>query len=392
MKNEKKVRIIYAAVIITSLLFLTVNSSQMMYADTAPRRAGQYGAYDSASKIVVMYGGQKDLGEVNWVFDTWSFDYNTNTWTKMEPAVTPYATFTPLVYDSESDMIIAYGGAHADHVASNQTWTYDYDTNTWSNAEPSTTPPLGLGGGDAVYDSESDVMILHGGGLTKDSNPDGGNILINQTWAYDYNTNAWINKTTALDPIGRNSLQMAYDSESDRVIVFGGCSRWLTCATDPTGDTLGQGTWAYDYNTNTWEEISVSTSPDPRYGHAMEYDSESDRVIMFGGYTHLDPTGMTDETWAFDYNTATWTQLNPEGDLERRWAEMVYDSDNDKILLFGGFDPDAQFEYLNEVWAFDYNENTWTLVTDKASFSLISFIISLNLIVIAILLRRRVKK
>jgi hypothetical protein len=114
---------------------------------------------------------------------------------------------------------------------------------------------------------------------------------------------------------------------------------------------------------------------------------------MFGGYSYLNPKGLTDETWSFDYNTATWTKLTPTGDLERRWGELVYDSTNDKIILFGGVDPDEQFVILDEVWVFDYNANTWTLMEeDGASFSMISFLISLNLIVIAILIRRRIKK
>jgi hypothetical protein len=39
---------------------------------------------------------------------------------------------------------------------------------------------------------------------------------------------------------------MAYDSESDRVILFGGC----------LGQTVWNETWAYDYNDNKWEKIS----------------------------------------------------------------------------------------------------------------------------------------
>ncbi|MCG3226337.1 MAG: hypothetical protein H7645_05400, partial [Candidatus Heimdallarchaeota archaeon] len=71
---------------------------------------------------------------------------------------------------------------------------------------------------------------------------------------------------------------------------------------------------------------------------------------------------------------------------------MAYDSTNDKIILFGGVDPDQQFTLLQEVWIFDYNANTWEQITEDTPFSMISFLISLNLIVVAILLRRRIKK
>jgi hypothetical protein len=35
---------------------------------------------------------------------------------------------------------------------------------------------------------------------------------------------------------------------------------------------------------NTWTNMNPSTHPGARSGHAMAYDSESDRVILFGGY------------------------------------------------------------------------------------------------------------
>jgi hypothetical protein len=153
---------------------------------------------------------------------------------------------------------------------------------------------------------------------------------------------------------------------------------------------MGKGTWAYDYNTNTWENVSVNMNPEFRYGHGMAYDSGSDKVIMFGGYSYLNAKGLADETWSFDYNTATWTKLSPTGDLERRGIKLVYDSANDKTILFGGVDPDDQYTMLDETWVFDYTANTWTLMeVNGTPFSMISFLISLNLVVIAILIRKR---
>ncbi|MCG3226336.1 MAG: hypothetical protein H7645_05395 [Candidatus Heimdallarchaeota archaeon] len=393
MENEKKVRIVYATVIMTTLLFLTTSSILLANAAIPKQRNSFSMEYDSTNQKVILYGGDTTYGDaapVGWNYDTWAFDYATNTWTKMEPATHPEGTFKSLAYDSESEKMIAWRGSISDHVVSNQTWIYDYSADTWTNAEPTGDPRLGLG--SIEYDSESDIVIAHGGSLGKDYNPDGVPILINQTWAYDYNTNTWTNMTDPSHPIGRYYHKLAYDSESDRIIMFGGGARFDTVAEDPTGKTMGQGTWAYDYNTNTWENVSVNMNPEVRYGHSMAYDSESDRVILHGGYYYLNPKGLTDETWAFDYNTATWTQLNPEGDLERRGANMAYDAENDKIILFGGVDPDAQFTLLKEIWIFDYNANTWTQLTEDTSFSMISFLISLNLIVIAILLRRKLKK
>jgi hypothetical protein len=46
--------------------------------------------------------------------------------------------------------------------------------------------------------------------------------------------------------------------------------------------------------------------------HAMVYDEEKDRIILFGGW--LDPNvpfDFTDEFWAYDYESNTWTDLTP---------------------------------------------------------------------------------
>ena len=70
---------------------------------------------------------------------------------------------------------------------------------------------------------------------------------------------------------------MAYDAESDRVILFGGDSRPIQFH---QGDT-----WAYDLDTNSWTDMNPATSPAERALPAMAYDPQSDRVILFGGWS-----------------------------------------------------------------------------------------------------------
>ena len=91
---------------------------------------------------------------------------------------------------------------------------------------------------------------------------------------------------------------MAYDSESDRVVLFGG--------TDSNFD-LGD-TWAYDLNTNAWTNMDPATRPGARGYHALAYDSQSDRIVLFGGKTDNKQRGISDETWAYDLNANAWTK------------------------------------------------------------------------------------
>src|SRR5437879_13787137 len=100
----------------------------------------------------------------------------------------------------------------------------------------------------------------------------------------------------ATKPSARWGHSLAYDSQSDRVILFGG-------ATPVIDDT-----WAYDFNTNTWTNMNPGTKPSARLGHSIAYDSQSDRVILFGG---ADSGGSIDDTWAYDLNTNPWTNMTP---------------------------------------------------------------------------------
>ncbi|MEE8199047.1 MAG: kelch repeat-containing protein [Thermoplasmata archaeon] len=151
---------------------------------------------------------------------------------------------------------------------------------SWTNANPASAPsPRVLAG--MAYDSESDRVILFGGRLA-DANDD-------ETWAYDFNSNTWTNMNPSVKPLARNYPTMAYDSESDRIVLFGG----------QTEGGLSGETWAYDYNTDTWINMAPGAAPSPRSAAGMAYDAESDRIILFAGFLG-GPGGTTfgDDTWA----------------------------------------------------------------------------------------------
>ena len=203
--------------------------------------------------------------------------------------------------------------------------------------------------------------------------------------------------TPAVSPLGRSLAQLVYDSESDIIILFSGA--YGEIYGDPTGEGYQKDTWSYDYNTNTWTNITPVVSPSPRIGCDMVYDIENDMIIMFGGYTHLDPTGVEDEVWSFDYNTLTWTEMNPTVELRRRHHQMVYDSESDLIVLFGGSEGNNPLVYLDETWVYDFNVDTWFMMpgpeetspTDEGSLLLYSVAISIGFLATLAISRRKKK-
>lgn len=100
--------------------------------------------------------------------------------------------------------------------------------------------------------------------------------------------------------------------------------------------------------------------PAPRFAHSMVYDAESDRIIMFGGLVEPAPT-WSDETWTYDFNTNTWTNMKPAvRPSPRHGPGMAYDSESDRMILFGGT---MRGELFGDTWAYDLNTNTWANLT-----------------------------
>src|SRR5439155_1602023 len=148
-------------------------------------------------------------------------------------------------------------------------------------------------------------------------------------------------------PMRRQGSGMAYDSHADRVVLFGGYNE---------AGSFSDDTWTYDFNTNTWANMEPAAGPLARRLPAMAYDSDSDRVILFGGYGW---GGNYDDTWAYDFNTNNWPNLNPVSKLPTRlYHAMAYDSQSDRVILVGGYTQSGQPDY--DIWAYDFNANTWT--------------------------------
>ncbi|MHA1946094.1 MAG: Kelch repeat-containing protein [Candidatus Hodarchaeales archaeon] len=296
-----------------------------------------------------------------------------STWVNVYPPSAPSPRgYFDLVYDNESDIIILMGGFNmisADpypvNILRDDLWTYSVSSNLWEDRTPVVRPAVRLTRGALAYNSKHDVVILFGG-------VNGG--LFDDTWAYDYNTNTWTNMKPVISPPARDAHQVVYDSQSERIIMFGG--RNTTTYWDVTERDFLNDTWVYDYNTNTWTEITPDISPKGRWFFDMVYDSKSDRVILFGGYTSdyllAGPDrGVKGDTWSFDLESETWIELNTTNNPSpRSYISMVYDLNREKTVLYGGSfgaggGDTVDDVLLNDTWMFDYTTKIWMDVSDS---------------------------
>ena len=268
-------------------------------------------------------------------------------WTNMNPGTAPSASVNmAMVYDSSADRIIVFGGYDGSPQGSDRTWAYDFESNTWTDLAPAVHPPAGWLD-RAAYDRWAERMILFGG-------YDGvAGALSNQTWAFNFQANAWTNLQPARHPSARSRQGMAFDAQSDRTILFGG----LTAEGDYSSET-----WAYRIDGNSWANMTSEVRPPGRRSPGMVYDAAADRIILFGGYDSSSGIVYND-TWAYDFESNSWTNRNPPAAPSPRFGMgLAYDARLDRSILFGGAEGGD-----NVTWAYDFTNNSWAVLSTAHS-------------------------
>jgi hypothetical protein len=235
-------------------------------------------------------------------------------------------------------------------------WKYDTAAGQWWDAQ-TRRGPAPRAGAAVAYDAGSGVVVLFGGAVGPCNYPACADNL-DDTWVYDPVANTWEERSPATSPPGRHAHSMAYDAQSDRVILFGGDtgSAWL-------GDT-----WAYDTDADTWVEVETGDAPWPVAQQAMAYDPLADRVVLWGGADREESV-----VWTFDLETATWSSATWDPAPESAWdACLVWDEAGGQMLLIGGEGLTTvqisaeitarEVRWRDEVWALDLEAGAWALL------------------------------
>jgi hypothetical protein len=168
---------------------------------------------------------------------------------------------------------------------------------------------------------------------------------LGRTMEFDGTT--WIAREVT-GPSQRQAHAMVYDEQRGRVVVFGGLG------TAPGGQQpplIGE---LWEFDGEKWTERTEPGGPGPRHSPGVAYDTRRGLTILFGGLT---ATGFAGDTWSWD-GTA-WKQLAQTGPAPRAMGYMAYDRKHDRIVLFGGRKgwPDGD---LNDTW--EWNGTEWRRV------------------------------
>jgi hypothetical protein len=282
-------------------------------------------AFDSDRGRVVLFGGT----ESGPVYNSETWEWNGSGWIPVTSVGPAPRGLHAMTYDSTRKKVVLHGGSVGGTPAGD---TWEWDGENWQQV--SVSGPLPRYYHSMTYDSSRDRVVLFGG---YDGWYDG------ETWEWD--GSSWTIKA-ASGPLARTGHKMVYDSSRGEVVLFGGYTLAGTC--DGTGTNYCGGTWKW--NGSVWSQ-ETTTKPSSRYAHAMAYDSDREKTVLFGG-----TDGAYDgETW--EWNGTNWTWVSTTGPSPRYYHATTYDSGRGRLVLFGGYDSGGRD---GETWEWD--GSAWALV------------------------------
>lgn len=207
--------------------------------------------------------------------------------------------------------------------------------------------PSSRTGARSAYDPVTESVVMFGG-MTSTDAATARFYDLAETWEFD--GTRWIRRFPAGNLPGRSSHVLEYDSNRDQIVMFGGRA----------GSALLNDTWAYrgDWFNRRWEQIETPNSPPARHLAAAAFDPIRDRLIVYGGQRLNDEgNGFVDlfDMWEFD--GTTWTRVMENGPQIRK-PVLAYDEARNELILLGH---DA--EVATKMFRYDVATNSWVAVT-----------------------------
>jgi galactose oxidase-like protein len=205
-----------------------------------------------------------------------------------------------------------------------------------------------------AFDEQESVGVMFGG-----RGPlDGATQLVHdsdETWFWI--GNRWVQNFPMNHPQARNSHAMVYDTKRQRIVLFGGRTETNVFKGDPT---LRNDTWVWQ--NGDWATLAPAAAPSLRYSPGMAYDIANDRVVLFGGLdvdANDDPKSVFD-TWEFD--GTNWAQVGASGQPTVAKPVLAYDAERKEIIMMG-IDPTT---FAGLMYRYDSTAKTWAKLTPAA--------------------------
>lgn len=123
----------------------------------------------------------------------------------------------------------------------------------------------------------------------------------------------------------------------------------------------------WEYQKGTWLPLLFEDGPPARTFASLVYDPQNERLLLFGGSKVLfgkgpDSNNLMSDTWEF--KDKEWNKLTVSASPSpRAEASMVYDTSRNRIVLFGGYKIEGNnYLKLRDTW--EFYENEWILMSE----------------------------
>ena len=204
---------------------------------------------------------------------------------------------------------------------------------TWTQ-RLTTNQPNVTDGYAMAYDSNREVIVLYGGGRAWPYS--------NETWEFD--GISWSQIVTTAQPNAVYGMTLVYDSVQNKLLLFGGSDR---------ADNELNETW--EYAGGAWLQVGLTANPPPRTGHAAVFDTTNGRMLIHGGNERKQALS---DLWAFD--GASWTEVSTTNAPAGRTEHAVIIDENE-LILYGGRLADGTLS--NELAVLDLSTGTWVITS-----------------------------
>jgi len=347
----KNIGLILIIGLLTQIIFVYDIDNVVALGDENPGfRTGQKMVYNPLAEEIILFGGNRGNGDNSILESVWKFNISSSEWNEINPEVSPVSRYNHgMVYLPDNNSILLFGGRrNTDYTQLDDTWKFDLITNTWEEIISTTIPPARQFS-SMTYDSQSERVLMFGGfGVNE--------VQFNDLWEFTLENNTWKEITTTNPPPSRYGHSLIYRSSANKAYLFG-------------GRTLGLNNdlWEFDPFINTWNSVATSPRPLERYVHNMEYVSESDLGFLFGGDNSNTPDRALYDTWIYNFTANSWTEIQAETSPQARIIySMCYDTTQNQVYIYGGLTEDYQ-RCLGDFWKYDFISSNWSIVGEESS-------------------------
>jgi N-acetylneuraminic acid mutarotase len=253
-------------------------------------------------------------------------------------------------------------------------WCFDTAALAWRPIErsgPAWPAPRRCVGWSAHH---GQLLLWGGSGITVQTDGRCTHNFLNDEWQFDPSTEAWtlVSPTDdhRLSPIDKGNTSPfprytpVFQTVGDELFLFGGY----------TEDRLGKRKLndAWVRSGRQWRQVPFGAKPGYtvgadwpglRYGSMAAADEEN--VYVCGGFSD---DGDHIDLWRFDMASRQWRLLAPDDDSETAPKARycgAFARYGRKLFLFGGRSRMFPKLNFNDLWMFDLDANTWSMLSDN---------------------------